>query len=508
MMNLKSRSINAKKNTIVGIISQMIIILLSFVSRTVFIKLLGVEYLGINGLYSNILSVLSLAELGIGHVMVYSLYKPIVEKDKAQISALLNYYKKIYKKIAVVILAFGIGLIPFLGKIVTSNLSYEELVLYYVLFLLNSVVSYFFIYKITLIEADQKNYIISTSNTVFIVIKYIVQIMVLMKTRNYVLYLIIEITSTTLNNAYISFKADKLYPFIKTQIEIDPSELIDTKAIRTSIKSMFLYKVGTTIMNSTDNILISIIIGTTYVGYYSNYFLIVAIISKFISIIIQAIFSGIGNLNASGDMLKSYKFFKSLLLIFHWIASVCSLCFLLVFNDFITIWIGQGYLLGTDVIVIIVLNFYIQNIINPVWMYRETMGMFNQIKYIIILSAFINLIFSVVLGIYWGLGGILFSTVLSRLLTTVWYEPRLLYLTKFKKPVRKYWIRQFKYFLITLLGIVASIALTYNMPISLMFIFIKIFIGFLIMSLVFLATNFKSEEFLMLRRYALNFIKK
>lgn len=506
MMNLKSRSINAKKNTIIGICCQMIILILSFASRTVFIKLLGVEYLGINGLYSNILSVLSLAELGIGHVMVYSLYKPIVEKDQAQISALLNYYKKIYRKIGIAILILGVSMVPFLDKIVVnSNLSYEELVLYYILFLLNSVVSYFFIYKTTLINADQKNYIVNVLNTAFIVIKYIVQIMVLMKTKNYILYLLVEITTTILNNAYISYKADKMYPFIKKQIGFTQ---IDTKAIKASIKSMFLYKIGVTIMNSTDNILISIIIGTTYVGYYSNYSLIVAIVSNFIAILVQAIFSGIGNLNASGDMLKSYKLFKSLLLFFHWITAVSSLCFLLVFNDFITIWIGQSYLLSADVIVVIVFNFYILNIINPVWMYRETMGMFNQIKYTIILAAIINLIFSVVLGIYWGLAGILFSTVLSRLLTTVWYEPRLIYNTKFKQPVRKYWGIQFKYFLATVLGIFVAMVLTYNMPSSLMFIFIKIFIGFLVMSLVFLATNFKSEEFLMLRGYALSFMKR
>ena len=505
MMNLKSRSINAKKNTIIGICCQIIILLLSFASRTVFIKLLGVEYLGINGLYSNVLSFLSLAELGIGHVMVYSLYKPIVEKDEAQISALLNYYKKIYIKIAVAILILGISLVPFLDKIVNSNLSYEKLVLYYILFLLNSVVSYFFIYKTTLINADQKNYIISSLNTAFIVVKYMIQILVLMKTKNYILYLLIEITCTILNNGYISYKADKMYPFIKNQIGFVQ---IDTTAIRTSIKSMFLYKIGTTIMNSTDNILISIIIGTAYVGYYSNYSLIVAIISTFIAILVQAVFSGIGNLNASGDMLKSYKLFKSLLLFFHWITAVSSLCFLLVFNDFITVWIGQSYLLSADVIVIIVLNFYINNIINPVWMYRETMGMFNQIKYAIILASIINLIFSIALGIYWGLAGILFSTILSKLLTTVWYEPRLIYHTKFKQPVRKYWVMQFKYFLTTILGVFVSIVLTYNMPLSLMFIFIKIFIGVLVMSLVFLATNFKSEEFTMLRGYALSFIKR
>jgi O-antigen/teichoic acid export membrane protein len=489
----------------IGVGSQVIVLLLTFLSRTVFIKVLGAEYLGVNGLYTNILTVLSLTELGIGNVMIYSLYKPVAEKDEATIRALLTYYKNIYRKIAIAVLIIGVGFIPLLDKVVKSNLPYTSLVLYYILFLFNSVASYFVVYKTALINADQKIYIIKVIYTLVIFLKELAQILILLTTKSYVLYLIILITSTVLNNIFISVKADKLYPFIKLPNTLTKKEI---RKINENIKSTFLYKIGVVIMNNTDNILISIISGTIYVGYYSNYNLLVTAVTTFIGISIQALFSSIGNLNAKRDMLKSYKIFNSLLLFFHWLSAVCSLSFLLVFNDFITIWIGKNYLLGTDVVIAIVIMFYIQNIINPVWIYRETMGLFNQVKYIMIYASIINLTLSIVLGVYWGLAGILISTAIGRILTTVWYEPKLLYRTKFRQPIRNYWIRQLKYFIISIVAACVAILITSDMPISLPFVMLKIVVGFIVMSVSFFVASYKSEEFIVLHRHVLQFIKR
>lgn len=504
-MNSKSRSANSLRNMIIGVGSQVIILLLMFIGRTVFINVLGAEYLGVNGLFANILTILSLAELGIGNVMIYSLYKPVAENDEATIRALLNYYKNIYRKIAVAVLIFGLCVVPFLGKIVNSDLPHTSIILYYILFLLNSVVSYLVVYKSALINADQKIYIIKVIQTLVVLIKEVAQIIILLITKSFILYLCILILSTIINNLILSIKADKLYPFLKQSSNLTK---VDTNAIKENIKAVFIYKIGVIIMNNTDNILISILIGTVYVGYYSNYSLLVTTVGTIVGIIIQALFSSIGNLNASGDMVKSYNFFNGLLLFFQWLSAFCALSFLLVFNDFITIWIGEKYLLEINVVLAIVLNFYIQNIINPVWMYRETMGLFNQIKYLMIIAAIVNLIFSIILGIQWGLAGIIISTAIARLLTTVWYEPRLLYRMKFRQPVRGYWIRQIRYSFITIIAVYISIVVTKSMPISLTYIFVKILIGFIVVSLVFLITNFKSEEFKMLSGYAIRILKR
>jgi O-antigen/teichoic acid export membrane protein len=505
MFNSTSRSENSLKNAIIGITCQILILFLSFASRTIFINLLGAEYLGINGLYTSMLSVLSLAELGIGNVMIYSLYKPVAKKDENEILGLLNYYRILYIKIALSIFALGIVAIPFLNKIVTTNdFSYTNLMLYYVLFLLNSVVSYFVAYKTALIKADQKSYILNSLNTIFTIVMNIMQIAILVFTKNYILYLGIQLIFTVLNNIYVSFKANRMYPFLKKKTSIF---IIDKEKISSNIKAMFLYKIGVVIMNNTDNILISTIVGTVYVGYYSNYGLLIATITTFISIFINSIIPSIGNLHSEDNISKSYKFFNLLLLFFHWLSAFCSLSFLLVFNDFITIWLGKDYLLGTDIIYAIVFNFYIQNIINPVWIYRETMGLFNQIKFTMIYASIINLILSIVLGLYFGIAGIVISTALARLLTTVWYEPRLLYRLKFNQDLRNYWIRQCKFCFITIIATFIGLFLCKDLPITLTFILIKISIGFVIISVAFIITNYKSEEFIMLYNY-LNILKE
>lgn len=503
--NTKSRSENVFKNITIGIGSQLIILLTSFVSRTIFIQQLGAEYLGVHGLYSNILAVLSLAELGIGNVMVYSLYGPVAEKNEAKINALLNFYKKTYRKIAFAVLIIGICLIPLLDIITKSEVVYQELVLYYVLFLLNSIVSYFVAYKSALINVDQKMYILQKINTSVTLCRDVFQITFLIITKSFVLYLIIQIIFTVLNNFFISLKADKMYPFIKVKMD---SIKIDTSNIKENIKSVFIYRIGSVIMNNTDAILISVIVSTVSVGYYSNYNLIITTVILFIGMFIKTLYSSIGNLNAEGNKLKSYEFFNSLLLFFHGLSTFFSLTFLVVFNDFITIWLGETYLLGVDVVIAIVVNFYIQHIIAPVWIYRETMGLYSQIKYVMIIAAVINLILSIILGIHWGFAGIIIATAMSRILTIIWYEPRFLYRIKFDQPIRNYWGRQFKYMIISLIAAYLSVLLTKDIATSLSLIMVKIFIVFLIVIGVFGITNFKSKEFKMLYGYLTNIIRR
>ena len=505
--NIKSRSKNSVKNIIYGFGSQMLILLLTFISRTIFINQLGAEYLGVNGLYGNILTVLSLAELGIGNVMIYSLYKPLANRDEKLIRDLLIFYKKLYRNIAIVIFILGIVLVPFLNQIVNTQLSSDKIILYFMLYLSNSVISYFVIYKTTLINADQKIYIIKSYNTLFIIIKEISQIIVLIFTNNYTLYLIVLIVTTFLNNFFLSRKADKMYPFVgeKTSSTIGKEYI---KEITQNIKSMFVYRIGAVIMNNTDNILISVLIGTIFVGYYSNYNLIITSVTMFINIIIQSIFSSIGNLNSENKIEKSYDFFKVLILFFHWLAAFCSISFFLVLNDFIILWIGYSYVLDVKFLFAIVLNFYIQHVINPVWIYRETMGLFNQIKYIMLIAATINIIFSVVLGKLIGLEGILISTAIARLLTTVWFEPYLLYHTKFKKSVAEYWRKQSGLFLVTLLIAIILKLSTDSFDVTILNIILKVALCLILISGSFYLFTYKSKEFNMLRNYIIKIISK
>ena len=493
-MKDNTRTQKSLKNTIFGYSSQIIILLFSFITRTFFIHTLGAEYLGVNGLFTNILSMLSLAELGLGNVLIFSLYKPLHANDTNRISALINYSKKLYRIIAVVILVIGLSVVPFLGYIVNSTLNLNEIRLYYVLFLLNSVATYFVVHKSTLIQADQKLYKTTVISTSSIILQYTLQISILLIWGNYILFLLAQIFSTIFNNIFLNITADKMYPYLKEKsTEIDEKE---KRSIKSNLKAMFSYKIGVVVMNYTDNILISVILGTIVVGYYSNYSLLIMMIGTFISILIRGISSSVGNLmhSTSGD--SSYNIYNILIFIFQLIGAIVSIALIINVNPFIIFWIGEEYLLDTNVLYIIVLSFYLACVANQNWIYREVAGLFEEMKYVLLIAAGINLFLSIMLGFKIGLGGILLATVIARLLTFFWYEPKILYKKLFNKNVGEYWYRQGKYLLISIFSLIICIQITnrINLENPLLDMIINVIIVFVVTSTSFVVINIKTIE--------------
>ena len=262
------------QNALMGILFKVLTLLLSFINRSVFIMFLSEEYLGVNGLYSNILSVLSMADLGINAVMIYVLYEPLVNENKDRMVALVRLFKKLYYLIAGTIFLLGILLVPLLPYIVSKNtLVYSDLVKYYLLFLLNTVCSYIGVFKSPLLVADQKGYYVNVALFVSNAVRLTGQIVLLYFTHNYMCYLVLMIVGTVLNNAILSGIANRYYPVLKRcDISVDVSDIKPTLTEKT--KAVFLYRMGGTLIDSTDNVLISIMLGTLVVGYYSNYAMI------------------------------------------------------------------------------------------------------------------------------------------------------------------------------------------------------------------------------------------
>lgn len=436
---MATRVQNSKKNLIMNVISQVITLILSFVSRSVFISTLGVDYLGVNGLFLNILSVLSLAELGVGTAIVFSMYRPLVDHDERKLAALTGYYKKLYNIIAVIVLCVGLCIFPFLDYIVNLDSPIPNVKYYYLMFLAEAVSSYLLIYKTSIIQADQKGYILTRNRAIANIITVVLQIVVLVLTQDYILYLVIHIAIPLLCNIYNSRAAVKMYPYINLKEELPKEE---KKNIWTNIKSMFLYKIGGVILNNIDNILISIIISTTVVGLYSNYSMIISRITTFASLIFTSVQASLGNFNVNADKEKQLHIFKVLSMISFWVYGFCSVCFCVLFQDFITIWLGDAYLLDYDVMLIAVANFYFQGVLYPVWCFRQTTGLFRDTKYTMLAASAVNLILSIVLGNVWGLFGILFATAIARLTTNLWFDPMVLFRKYFKEPVWKYYVRE------------------------------------------------------------------
>lgn len=492
-MNTLSRTENSKRNLINGIINQSLILVLTFISRTIFIKYLGAEYLGINGLYSNILQLLSLTEFGLSNIILFTLYKPIREKNEKQICEYIYFFKKLYNIIFVLILGIGLLLIPLLPYIVNSNLNTLDLIGYYVLSVINIALSYIFVHYQMLITADQRIGIVKSITTIVIVVQNIVQIAILILTKNYYLYLIIQCIFTILSNIIIAIKAKKMYPFLKNKEILPKNNKIQ---VLKNTKDLFIYKLCVVIVNSTDNIIISILLGTIFVGYYSNYFLIISCIMNFINIFINSITASIGNLNASNNEQQKYEIFKHLVFIFQWITGILSICLLLLSNDFINLWLGKEYLLSNFTVLILVFNFYIQTIISPVWIYRETLGLYSKVKYIMLATAILNIVLSIILGKVLGLAGICLATVISRLCTTVILEPRILYKEYFKKSTKEYYLLQLKYIItfiiITIICSLVSILIPSN---NIILWILKALLIFILSNLGYLIIYHKSNSF-------------
>ena len=492
----EGRTTNSLKNVIWNYINLVVGLLLGFINRAIFIKAFGVGYLGISGLFANIISILSLADMGLSTAMAYSYYKPISNNDYDKIAALNNFYRKAYNIIAIVVTVVGISLIPFLKFIVKLDEPIENMNLYYVLTLAGTVSTYLVVHKSTLINAYQKNYIVSKYNSIVKILVAVAQIIFMLLTKNYIVYLVIVVIGNLANNIRVSIAADKLFPFIKNKKSLCKDE---QKDILKNVKSMFVYKLSAVFINSTDNILISLLVGTIWVGYYYNYSMIITQVISFITLTFTSLTASIGNLVVCESEEKRHELFKATQIASFWFSTVIVASIYAVINDFIVVWLGQECLLDSLTLFAIMFNLYLTCVLQPIWIYREATGIFTKTKYMMMLTAVLNIALSIIGGIYLGLAGILLASAVAKILTYVWYEPILLYKEYFKKGAKGY-------FLTTLLNLIITAFLTFGLLwlISIIHLtgwlgfFVKGIIAFILANVIYLIVYSRSKGFKMI----------
>lgn len=495
-MKQRSRTENSIINSAMSIVTQVLTVVLNFAVKTVFIKMLNDEYLGVNGLFTNIITMLSLADLGIGIAIPYSLYKPLAKKDEHKINVLMNFYKKVYTIIGIAVLLIGLSLTPFLGLIIKDiPKNVPHLSLIYILFVIHSASSYFFVYKKFLIDSDQKGYITSRIIFTFSTLLSIIQIILLVTTKNYILFLLSSIILVIIQNIYISSKANKLYPFIKNKTD-EKLEKEDMEGIKKNVSSLFIYKVGTVIMNGTDNIIISKFIGLIIVGFYSNYVLIINSITTVLNQIFNAITSSIGNLVVTTNKKRSKEVYDNLNFANFWLYALFGVCIIVLINPFINIWIGKKYVMGFSIVFLLVLNFYVLGMQSVTNSFRNAYGLFWIAKYRPIIMVIINIVISVVLVQFIGIEGVLIGTLISRLLTTAWLDPYIVHKYGFEISPKSYYIDYLKYLVIF---IAISIILNYFVSmVAINNIFILILIAILVVisvNVILVLLFFKTSEF-------------
>lgn len=445
------RTKNSIKNIIMNFLYNLLNYGLRFASRIFFVKTLAEVYLGVNGLLSNVLGILALTELGIGTAIGYSLYDPLAKNDTKKVRSLMQFYKKAYQIIALVVLVLGLILLPFIPYLIKDTTGIENLSIIYLIFLLNMVIGYLFSYKRTLINSDQKNYLIVPYTMFFNIITSVLQIVVLLIFKNYIIYLLVQSICTIVENIVINRYIDKKYPYLVSNEEVTPIEKEELSTIKTKIKALLLHKVGSYTLSSTDNLIISKLIGIVVVGIYSNYSLIISMVSSFIYLLISNVISSLGNLIASENPKKCLKVFDEMNFTCFVLYGISSICLINLFNPFIELVFGTNYLLSMLVVYIIVINHYLTGMNNVVISIQTASGLYEKDKYVPLIQSAVNLIISIYLAKKIGLAGVFIGTIISTLIPLI-VKPCIVYKEIFKEKISLY----FKDFTIQTIIIVLS----------------------------------------------------
>ena len=502
------RTEHVVKNLKFAAVSELVLAVLKFVSRRVFVLLLGKEYLGVSGLFTDILSMLSLADLGFSVSITYSLYQPVAQGNTTLIKSLMQLYRRVYRSVFVIVLAAGLSLTPFLDffvKEMPENIPNISLI--YVLNVVNASVSYLFAYKSTLLFVYQKKYIDSLIRTAVSVIAAVAQIGVLLITGNYVFYLFIAIGAALTQNVLISVKTDRLYPYLK-ETDISPLPVEILHDIRRNVGAMILHRIGAVAIFSTDNILISKFVGIGTTGLYSNYVMIRGFLNVMVNALFNAITPALGNLNATETVQNRQAAFRRLNFFSAWLFGWMSICLLWLYDPFIRIWLGGNYLLPRPVVLIIVINFYVNSMRIPVANTKSVMGLFWDERYKSILEPPLNLAVSILLAQRWGIFGILAGTLISTMALPFWVEPLGLYRHGLKQPIGEYFLRYLGHLLLTaaaggLTGLACSAAGE-----GLFGFVLRLLFCILIPNAVYLAVYCRTSEFCFMKEMAKRIINK
>lgn len=495
-----SRTEYSVRNTAANMAALALNYLAAYACRIVFVREMETVYLGISGLFSNILSMLSLAELGIGAAIGYALYKPVSIHDEDKISALMAFYAKAYRIIGVIVALIGLSMMPFLNLIIREPPAIKEnLYVLYSIYLFNTTISYFYSYKGTLLFVSQRNYVIQGINCSIIFIQNAVQILILLLTHQFYLYLSVQTVCVVLNNLLIAKAVDKRFPFLLSNKNLT-LEKAEKKKLFINIKALTLRNVGRILVNNTDNIAITYFLGLITTGVASNYALLCSTLSTVCSQLFSGLTASVGNLNALENEEKKYSFFKTFNLANFWIFGWASIGIAFVSSDMVKLFFGDAFVLENSIPLLFAINLFLVGMNSAVYVYQTTMGLFRYGQYLILLTAGLNLLLDVLLGRRFGLVGIYLATVFARFFTNVWYEPWMVFKHGFHLPPWAYF-KKYGIFLLAMVidAVLCQLACSLVHFNTLSNVLIKMLICSIIPNGVLIAFFYRTDEYKHLR---------
>ena len=461
-------------NMLFNIGGQFLTMLLSFINRMVFIRCLSAEYLGVNGLFTDVLSILNFAELGIGTAMVFSMYEPAARDDEQKLARLMNLYKWMYRAVAASVLLFGLVLLPFLPYLIKGGEGIEHITLIYMIYVLGSASSYLLSYKNSIYQAYQKGYICAGWSMACECIKTVSQITVLLLTRNFILYLAVQQAIQFLPNIMVSRMVDKEFPYLKECHELPERE--ERNGILKNIGAMSMHKLATVIVRNTDSLLMSSFIGLATVGLYSNYRLVLNALNNLLNKFATAFSGSVGNFAALENSDRLYQVYKEMDFLFFVQSAYLTGGLMMLFNPLIELLFGREYCFPMTTVAIIVTEFYISRMRQTNLLFREVMGLFWNDRYKAVAESIINLVASLVLVRQYGVTGIIWGTIISTLCTCAWVEPYIFLKygvqDAWQKKLRDYFAEYLKRTLLTAAVSAAAVLWVQRFPVGNFGIFI------------------------------------
>lgn len=493
-----SRTKNVFKNSTASLIQRFLQIIAHFALRTVFIYYLGKEYTAVSSLFSDILQVISLMELGLDASMIYSLYEPIATGDKRKIAALLKFFKSAFTLVGFLVLLLGLGCVPFLQYIVKDvpNI-HEDIRLVFMAYVVTSAFSYFLIYKSVLLRADQKSRVISNISSIITITETVAEILCLIAFRQFFAYLIIHFCCTVGRNIVISFISSRMYSeyFHDTESRLTKKE---KRKLYIDLACLTVYNVSGVVINSTDSIFISAFVGTVEVAVIGNFTLLINSVRTAVNQIVSATKPSIGNLAATSSNDKQILVFKRMNFLAFAVSCCCCSCFYNLLNPFVgDIWLDPSYKIQGSIIAVLAANFFIAVMVFPVESFKGANGFFVQGWLRPAIMAVLNIILDYYWGKAWGIFGILIATTVSRLSTQVWYDPWIVYKKIFGKNVFFYYRDYFLYACITFASCVIAAHICRIIPIHFIFVsfLVDAVISAAIPALIIAAVFWKTDEF-------------
>lgn len=449
------RKKNSIRNIKFGFVNKIITIICPFIMRSILIYTLGTEYLGLSSLFTSILQVLSLSELGIGSAMVFELYEPIANDDVEKICRLQKVYRTIYRAIGSIILIMGLCILPFIKIFIKSNIPNDvNIYILFILYLLNSSASYLlFAYKSTLLTAYQRKDIISNFGSIAHLLLYIVQLVCLLNFKNYYYYVIWIPIFTIFENIIRAIYVNKRYPELKPKGNLDIKEI---KNIFSRVRDLFGHKLSMVVTNSVDTIVISTFLGLNMVTIYNNYYYLMSAISGLLDIVYQGVLAGIGNSLVSESKEKNRKDFNKFFFVNSWMVGWCTICFFCLYQPMLEIWMGKNLMLPFSSIILLSIYFYVWKMRQTVLVYKDAAGMWYIDKKKPYIEIIVNLIVNIILVNIIGINGIIISTIISMLFISFPWENRVFFKKFFNENTKEYYKKFIIYTIITILGCIIT----------------------------------------------------